>query len=76
MLSKRAQDRISGTLSGWYTAEWTAGEIIWSNDRLLVKNKDLADEIAYNLEHDLGKRPDFTSSTMSDFLDWTEVVFG
>jgi hypothetical protein len=76
MLSKRAQDRISGTLSGWYTSEWTAGEIVWANDRLMVKSKDLADEIAYNLKHDLGTNLGVASSTVSEFANWSEVTFG
>ncbi len=75
MLSKRAQDRISASLSGWYTSEWTTGEIRWENDRLMVKNKDLADEIAYNLEQDLGRQLDVTASTVSELADWSEVVF-
>jgi hypothetical protein len=75
MLSKRAQDKISSSLSGWYTSEWNTGDIVWSNDRLMVKSEQIADEIAYNLKQDLGREIVLSPSDHGEFNQWTEVVF-
>ena len=75
MLSKRTQVKISSSLSGWYTAEWSTGDIVWSNDRLMVRSEQIADEIAYNLTQDLGREIVLSPSDRSDFAQWTEVVF-
>lgn len=45
------QDKISSSLSGWYSEEW-GRSIVWDNGNLMVKNFDLGEEIAYNLNED------------------------
>lgn len=72
MISNRTKERISGTLSGWYTMEWSQGAIHWDGDKLLVKGESLADEIAYNLSKDFDRKIT-THPTGND--GWVTVEF-
>jgi hypothetical protein len=51
MASKRLQEKLSGTLSGWYTADWGTN-IVWKDGDLMVRDANLGEEIFFNLEED------------------------
>lgn len=52
MLTRRMKDKISMSLSGWYTKEWKDQSISWVENDILVSTLDLAEEIAFNLKSD------------------------
>lgn len=54
------QDKISSSLSGWYSEEWEQS-IIWNNGNLMVKKFELGEEIAFNLKEDGVKVELFTN---------------
>lgn len=51
MISARMQNKIAGTLSGWYSEEW-GKTIKLENQFLLIKDESLIDEITFNLKQD------------------------
>lgn len=73
MASKRLQDKLSGILSGWYTADWGTN-IVWKDGDLMIKDPALGEEILYNLEED-GIEVQLQQPTEPGFQGWgTKLV--
>lgn len=72
MITSRMQNKISGTISGWYSSDW-GSTIVWHGQHLMVKDADLADEIAYNLKED-GYDLMIASPTSTEFQGWASAI--
>lgn len=72
MITSRVQNKIDSMLSGWYTSDW-GSTIVWHGQYLMVKDADLADEIAYNLKED-GYEPTIISPPSSEFNGWASAI--
>jgi hypothetical protein len=73
MASKRLQEKLSGTLSGWYTADWGTN-IVWNDGNLMIKDHSLGEEIFFNLEED-GLEVELQEPIEPEFQGWaTKLV--
>lgn len=75
-MTPRLQNKISGSISGWYGNDWLTN-IKWHGSNLMVKDKLLAEEIIYNLQHDINKTFIINKPIDLEFIDWdAEISIG
>ena len=73
MITNRLKNVISGSLSGWYGTEW-GKTLLWHDDKLMVKDAGLADEISYNLESIVDYDIKINKPTVPSFSDWAAEI--